>query len=129
VFRASRASVAWPVVQRALRTTPEAASRGGRARIASSRHPRRLASRLASVLLALVWLGALAPAAIASNGHGFYGETDDKVVTYAGFSLILFFTLFVIVMSLIQGRLDRRKEARKAAARLSVGNGRWRGGW
>jgi membrane protease YdiL (CAAX protease family) len=85
--------------------------------------------RLACPLLALLWLGVLAPAAIASDGHGFYGGTDDKVVTYAGFSVIAFFTVFVIVMSLLQGFLDRRKEARKAAARLSVGNGRWRGGW
>jgi hypothetical protein len=111
-------------------TTPLTGSRltswrGRRARTTSSGYP----LGLASLLLALVWLGLLAPTAIASDGHGYYGATDDKVVTFAGFSLIVFFTLFVIVMSLIQGRLDRRKDARKAAARLSFGNGRWRGGW
>jgi hypothetical protein len=69
-----------------------------------------------------------APAAIASYGHGFYGEVDDTVVTLAGFCVIGFFTVFVIVMSLIQGLLDRRKETRKAA-HAALGDGRWRGGW
>jgi hypothetical protein len=80
-------------------------------------------------LVALVSLGVLAPTAAASYGHGLYGGTTDKVVTYAGFSLIVFFPVFVFVMSTIQGRLERRKDARKAAARLSMANGRWRGGW
>ena len=39
-----------------------------------------------------------------------------------------FFTVFVIMMSLIQGGLERRKDARKAA-HASLGDGRWRGGW
>jgi hypothetical protein len=91
--------------------------------------PRVFAGALTAFSVALLYLGALTPAALASNGHGFYGATDDKVVTYAGFSLIAFFTVFVIVMSTIQGRLDRRKEERKAAARVSMANGRWRGGW
>ena len=59
----------------------------------------------------------LAPAALAENdGRGFYGATDDKVVTNAGFILIVFFPLFVFVMSMLQRRLEKRKEARKAAA-------------
>jgi hypothetical protein len=65
---------------------------------------------------------------MASYGHGYYGETTDKVVTYAGFSLIIFFPVFVFVMSMIQGRLEHRKEAR-AAAHAALGDGRWRGGW
>jgi hypothetical protein len=79
---------------------------------------------------ALVLL-ALAPAtALAYNdGRGFYGATDDKVVTNAGFILILFFPLFVLAMSLLQWRLDKRKEARKAAQKAHVGDARWRGGW
>ena len=41
----------------------------------------------------------LAPAARATNndGRGFYGATDDKVVTDAGLILIVFFPLFVFV--------------------------------
>jgi preprotein translocase subunit SecG len=87
---------------------------------------RLLAVSLASALSLL----ALAPAALAYNdGRGFYGATNDKVVTNAGFILILFFPLFVLAMSLLQRRLDKRKEARKSAQKARVGDARWRGGW
>jgi hypothetical protein len=87
---------------------------------------RLLATLFACTLLML----ALAPAALAYNdGRGFYGATNDKVITDAGFVLIIFFPTFVLVMSLIQWRLDKRKEARKAAAKAQLGDVRWRGGW
>jgi hypothetical protein len=87
---------------------------------------RLLATLLASALVLL----AIAPAALAYNdGRGFYGATDDKVVTNAGFILILFFPLFVLAMSLLQWRLDKRKEARKDAQKARIGDVRWRGGW
>jgi preprotein translocase subunit SecG len=71
---------------------------------------------LPALLAALVTLLLLAPAAFANDhGQGLYGETDDKVVTNAGFILIIFFPTFVLVMSLIQSRLDKRKARRKAA--------------
>ncbi len=79
--------------------------------------------------LALLLLLVLAPVAQASNdGRGFYGATDDKVVTDAGFILIAFFPIFVFVMSMIQRRLERRKEARKAAHK-ALGDVQWHGGW
>jgi uncharacterized membrane protein YphA (DoxX/SURF4 family) len=85
---------------------------------------------LATLLASAVVLLAMAPAALAYNdGRGFYGATNDKVVTNAGFILILFFPLFVLAMSLIQWRLDKRKEARKAAEKARAGDIRWRGGW
>jgi hypothetical protein len=88
---------------------------------------RRLPAALTSVLVLLL---VLAPSALAYNdGRGFYGATDDKVVTDAGFILILFFPLFVLVMSLLQWRLEKRKEARKAAQKAHSGNAAWRGGW
>lgn len=72
----------------------------------------------------------LAQVAQAENdGRGFYGATDDKVVTNAGFILIVFFPLFVFCMSMLQRRLDRRKEARKAAHKAQLSNAQWRGGW
>jgi hypothetical protein len=87
---------------------------------------RLLATLFASTLLLL----ALAPAAFAYNdGRGFYGATNDKVVTNAGFILIIFFPTFVLLMSLLQWRLDKRKDARKAAQKAHVGDARWRGGW
>jgi uncharacterized membrane protein YphA (DoxX/SURF4 family) len=87
---------------------------------------RLLASLFASALLLLV----LAPAALAYNdGRGFYGATNDKVITEMAFAMIIFFPAFVLVMSLLQWRLDKRKEARKAAAKAQLGDARWRGGW
>ena len=55
---------------------------------------------------------ALAPAAMAADGVGTYGRTDDKVITFAAFGVMAFFTILVIVASLIQIRLDNRKERR-----------------
>jgi preprotein translocase subunit SecG len=79
-----------------------------------------------ALLLALV----LAPAAGAYNdGRGFYGATNDKVVTDAGFILIVFFPVFIFLMSTLQKKLDKRKEARKAAHKAHMGNAQWRGGW
>jgi hypothetical protein len=71
----------------------------------------------------------LTSSALASYGRGVYGSTSDKVVTYTGFALIIFFPLFALLMSRLQGWLERRKEARKALAHPSLGNGHWRGGW
>ena len=72
----------------------------------------------------------LASAAQAENdGRGFYGATNDKVVTDAGFILIIFFPTFVFLMSMLQGHLDKRKQARKVAQRAHSGNAQWRGGW
>jgi preprotein translocase subunit SecG len=79
--------------------------------------------------LTLVALLVWAPAAAAeeNTGRGFYGATDDKVVTNAGFIVIAFFPILVLVLTLIQRRLEKRKAARKAAeAQLAP---RWHGGW
>ena len=72
----------------------------------------------------------MAPAAQAYNdGRGFYGATNDRVITNVGFALIVFFPLFVFTMSMIQRGLDKRKEARKAGEKAILGDARWRGGW
>ncbi|MGH2957047.1 MAG: hypothetical protein ACRDL6_08650 [Solirubrobacterales bacterium] len=68
---------------------------------------------VASVGLALAALLALAPAAMAADGVGLYGRTDDKVVTFFAFGVIAFFAILVTVLSLVQIRLDNRKERRK----------------
>jgi hypothetical protein len=88
---------------------------------------RRLLISLGTLtLLALL----LAPVAQASNdGRGFYGATNDKVVTNTGFILILFFPILVFVLTMIQWRLEKRKEARIAARKAHLGNAQWRGGW
>ena len=56
---------------------------------------------------------ALAPVAAAADGVGTYGRTDDKVVTYFAFGVMAFFTILVIVLSLIQIRLENRKQRRR----------------
>ncbi len=86
---------------------------------------RLLATFTSSVLLLL----ALAPQALAENdGRGLYGATNDKVVTDAGFILIIFFPTFVFVMSMLQRKLEKRKEANKAA-KAALGSAVRRGGW
>ena len=79
----------------------------------------RVRNAVAALAAALVALLALAPAALAADGVGLYGRTDDKVVTFFAFGLMAFFTMIVIVFSLMQGRLDSRKErARSELERL-----------
>lgn len=56
----------------------------------------------------------LAPAAFASEGVGLAGPTTDKTVTFFCFGVIFFFAALVIVLSLIQNKLEKRKEQRRA---------------
>ena len=88
------------------------------------------------VRLALLSLTAFllsAPAALAAagqdQGEGLWGETNDKVVTIAGFLLIVFFPVFIFVASMIQRQLDMRKERRKKAAKARTARAPVRGGW
>jgi hypothetical protein len=87
--------------------------------------------RLTALLTyALTCALVLAPAAIAHDGgQGTYGETNDKVVTNAGFILIAFFPLFVFAMSMLQMALDKRKDRRKAARKALAREESVRGGW
>ena len=71
---------------------------------------RRLAAPLTLIACALL---VLAPSAMAADGVGTYGQTDDKVVTFFAFGLMAFFAILVTVLSLIQIRLDNRKQRRQ----------------
>jgi hypothetical protein len=85
---------------------------------------------LRTSLLTIALLAVAAPAALAHDGgEGLWGETNDKVITNAGFILIAFFPLFILFASLLQWRLDKRKEARKRAAKARVARADARGGW
>ncbi len=68
--------------------------------------------RLLVGLVAVVGPLVIAPAAMAADGVGVYGRTDDKVVTFFAFGTIAFFAILVTVLSLIQIRLENRKERR-----------------
>ena len=85
---------------------------------------------LKTSVLTLAMLAMTAPAALAHDGgEGWWGETNDKVITNAGFILIAFFPLFILVMSLLQWKLEKRKDARKQAAKARVARADVRGGW
>jgi len=53
---------------------------------------------------------ALAPAAMAADGVGTGGRTTDKSVTFFCFGVIALFMVLPIVLSLIQAKLEGRKE-------------------
>ena len=89
-------------------------------------------ARLTLVLLTIsVTLLAFAPSALAraDAGEGWYGETNDKVITNAMFGVIAFFPAVILVLTLVQWRLDKRKHAKMDAAKRRAANVDWRGGW
>jgi len=51
-----------------------------------------------------------APAAFAADGVGLGGRTTDKSITFFCFGVIALFMVLPIVLSLIQARLEGRKE-------------------
>ncbi len=79
-------------------------------------------SRLARIsLFAAAWLLVLAPAALAQeddvtdNGEGLLGEVNDKIITFFSLGVVAFFTMVVILATLVQQRLERRKDEKKAS--------------
>ena len=93
---------------------------------------RRAWTTLSTTLL-FVALTASTAYAQSADGHdageGWWGETNDKVVTNAGFILIAFFPLFIFAMSVLQHKLDQRKDRRKYAAKARAARADLRGGW
>jgi hypothetical protein len=89
--------------------------------------------RLPIVLLsAIVTLLVFAPAAgahLSNGGEGLFGETNDVVITNAMFAVIIFFPTVIVVLSLIQAYLDKRKHARLDAAKARSKSADWQGGW
>jgi hypothetical protein len=91
--------------------------------------------RRARIMIALTtcvatWL-ALAPAALARDdgGLGWWGETTDAQITSVMFIVIAFFPCLILVLTLIQWRLDKRKHARMDAEKARESSADWRGGW
>jgi hypothetical protein len=74
------------------------------------------------IMLAVLAMSALLVAAapvMAADGEGLYGRTDDKVVTFFAFGAMAFFAIFVTVATIIQSRLESRKDrAREELERL-----------
>jgi len=79
-----------------------------------------------------LFFAVMAPVALAGEhdgGEGLWGETNDQVVTYAGFILIVGFPILILILTLIQQRLERRKDRRLAAAKARKARADERGGW
>ena len=89
---------------------------------------RRLPLTIAlTVALALL---VFAPGALAHDGgEGLWGQTNDKVTAAIGGILIVFFPLFIFFASAVQGRLEKRKDARKTAAKARAKSSEWQRGW
>ncbi len=85
------------------------------------------------LVLTMVVIGLLtfAPMAFARDdgGEGWYGETTDKEITTVMFITIAFFPVVILIFTLIQRRLDKRKHARLDAAKARSSSADWRGGW
>jgi len=69
---------------------------------------------VAALLTIWAMMLVVAPAALAENGVGLMGPTTDKTVTFFCFGVIAFFAALPIVLSLIQGKLEKRKEQRRS---------------
>jgi hypothetical protein len=84
--------------------------------------------RTALLTLSLFLLSA--PVALAADdGQGTYGPANDKVVTDAGFILIGGIPLMLMLFSIIQMTLDKRKTRRLQAAKARRARADERGGW
>ena len=77
---------------------------------------RRIATSLPLSLVSLLLLAGPALATEGNdNGEGLVGETDDKIITFFSLGVVLFFTFVVIIGTIIQSALEKRKDRRKAA--------------
>jgi len=91
---------------------------------------RRARFTVALVAASVALLTFAAPAfATSHSGEGWFGETNDVNITNAMFLTIIFFPTVIVIFSLIQWRLDKRKHARMDAAKARAKNADWRGGW
>ncbi|HEX8120572.1 MAG TPA: hypothetical protein VF549_04820 [Solirubrobacteraceae bacterium] len=82
-----------------------------------------------AILTIAVLLTTAAPALAHDGGEGWYGVTNDKIVTNAGFIVIGTFPLLIFLLSMLQHTLDKRKDRRKKAAKARAHAPEWSGGW
>ena len=76
-----------------------------------------MTARLAAAAATMLSLALAAPAMAADNdnGEGLLGELNDRIITFFSLGVVVFFFLVVCLGSYLQGRLEKRKDARKAA--------------
>ena len=71
--------------------------------------------RLTPILVLALWLVPAATAFAGDNGEGLWGETDDRIITFFSLGVVVFFVVVVILGTIIQSALEKRKDRRKAA--------------
>ena len=85
----------------------------------------RTSLALLAAVVASLALPALAAAAGYSGsdaGEGLAGETNDKIVTFFSLGVLCFFILVIVVGTIIQSSLEKKKDAeKKAKMRQRVG--------
>jgi hypothetical protein len=88
---------------------------------------RLVATSLTFLLFFALTAGPVLAAEVGDHdgGQGTYGEANDKVVTNAGFLVIIFFPLLILLLTLLQNFLEKRKYRRKQ--QLPARD--WAGGW
>ena len=64
-------------------------------------------------ILALTVLALIVPQVAMADGLGLMGKVTDKQITFFCFGVIAFFPILITVLSLIQGRLEARKDRRR----------------
>lgn len=86
--------------------------------------------RRITFILTTLALALMAPqAALAQESGAGQLHVTEKLITEFGLGLVVGFSVFVWLMSRLQGALDKRKDRKKAAHRSAKGAAAWRGGW
>lgn len=84
---------------------------------------------LAATTLAALSATVVPASAKIDSGEGLVGANNDLMVTLFGFAVLVGIPSFVLLASLLQWRLDKRKYARLAAAREREATSDKRLGW
>jgi hypothetical protein len=61
---------------------------------------------LVPIIVIATSLVLAAPAFAGDNGEGLAGETDDRLVTFFCLGVLIFFVVWVVLASALQGRLE-----------------------
>jgi hypothetical protein len=75
----------------------------------------RIRTMLTALAVIVASLALSAPAMASGAGEGLAGETNDKAVTFFCLGVLLFFVLVIVVGTLIQSSMEKRKDAQKQA--------------
>ena len=68
-----------------------------------------------TALLTLASALLLAAPALGNAGEGLAGELNDKIITFFCLGVLLFFVLVIVLGTIIQTRLEAKKDAAKKA--------------